>query len=252
MITPEAEEQEGTPHAPGYRLLLDARVMERYPAYSALIIYARNLFNGPSDAWSTSLLRQAEQQQRESLSLDMLATVPSIFAWREAYKSFGAKPKKYPSSLESLLTRTLKRQDIPTINRLVDVYNAISVKHLLPVGGEDWEQLRSDLVLTVATGSEPFLAMQDGVKAVTYPEPGEIIWADRAGVTCRRWNWRQGLRTRLTEKTRHVYFVLDRLAPYSLEALRAAGDDLMEHLKQMAPQCTLSSALLGTHEESPA
>jgi DNA/RNA-binding domain of Phe-tRNA-synthetase-like protein len=174
----------------------------------------------------------------------MLATVPSIVAWREAYKSFGAKPKKYLSSLESLLRRTLKGQDIPTINRLVDVYNAISVKHLLPVGGEDWEQLTSDLVLSIATGSEPFVAMQEGVETVTYPEPGEMIWADRTGVTCRRWNWRQGLRTRLTEETRHVYFVLDRLAPYSLEALKAAGEELKQTLQHRFPASTITTALL--------
>jgi DNA/RNA-binding domain of Phe-tRNA-synthetase-like protein len=244
MVTPSAEEHDRANGVPPYRLLLDAAVMERYPTYSALIIYACNLSNGPSDEWSTMLLRQAEQQQRERMSLDMLSTNPAIYAWREAYKSFGAKPKKYLSSLESLLARTLKGQDIPPINGLVDVYNAISVKHLLPVGGEDWEQLTSDLVLTVATGSEPFVAMQEGVETVTYPEPGEIIWADRTGVTCRRWNWRQGLRTRLTEETRHVYFVLDRLAPYSLEALKAAGEELKQTLQHRFPTSTITTDLL--------
>ncbi len=235
-----------------YTLALDPVIRTRYPECSVLVIYAHELVNGPSDEWSTRLLREAEQNQREHLSLDTLTTEPFIAAWREVYKSFGAKPKKYPSSVEALLTRVLKGQDIPPINRLVDVYNAVSVKHMLPIGGEDWEKLSSDLVLTVATGSEPFATMQEGESFVSYPEAGEVIWADSMGVTCRRWNWRQGFRTRLTEETRHVYFVLERMAPYSLEALKAAGDELMALLKQASPHCTLSAVILGEGEEKSA
>ena len=66
-----------------------------------------------------------------------------------------------------------------------------------------------------------------GTAGNVYPEPGEVIWADSTGITCRRWNWRQCRRTQLTEDTQNVYFVLDRLAPYSIEALMSAGEDLM-------------------------
>ncbi len=228
-----------------YKLALDSVIRERYPNCSVLVIYAHDLVNGPSDEWSTALLREAEGLQRERLSLGTLTEQPVIAAWREVYRSFGAKPKKYPSSVEALLTRVLRGQDLPPINKLVDVYNAISVKHTLPVGGENWEKLSSDLVLKVATGSEPFATIQEGEQGVSYPEPGEVVWADSAGVSCRRWNWRQGYRTRLTEETRHAYFVLERMAPYSIESLKAAGNELMELLKQASPQCTLSTVLLG-------
>ncbi len=118
---------------------------------------------------------------------------------------------------------------------------------MLPVGGEDWDHLTSDLVLTIASGEEPFAAYENGEEVVTYPEPGEVIWADSTGVTCRRWNWRQCYRTRLSENTHNIYFVLDRLAPYSVESLMAAGEDLMKHLKRVLPGCTLSYELLGEH-----
>src|SRR5712691_403926 len=181
-----------------YQLTVDPRIQDRYPHFSTLIIYAEGLENGPANAESTRLLRDAQQQCRASLQVETLPQQPHIAAWREAYRSFGAKPKKYPCSLEALLARVLKGQDLPQINCLVDVYNAISLKHLLPLGGEDWDHLASDLLLTFAVGNEPFPAMQDGQEVVTYPEPGEVIWTDQAGVTCRRWNWRQGRRTALT------------------------------------------------------
>ena len=231
-----------------YRLSIDPSTLERYPTYSTLIIYADGLTNGPSDEYSSNLLREAEQQCRASLTPETLAAQPHIAAWREAYRSFGAKPKKYPCSLEALLSRTLKGQDLPLINRLVDIYNAVSLKHLLPVGGEDWDKLTSELRLMFATGSEPFVAIQEGQEAVVYPDPGEVIWADSTGITCRRWNWRQCRRTQLTVETRAVYFVLDRLAPYSIEALQAAGEELVSQIKRIYPDTEISTRLLGAQE----
>ncbi|QBD75039.1 hypothetical protein EPA93_03125 [Ktedonosporobacter rubrisoli] len=228
-----------------YRLQVNPRIIERYPTYSALILYAEGLENRASTPHSTELLRSAERHCRATLAPATLAEQPHIAAWREAYRSFGAKAKKYPCSVEALLSRTLKGQDLPAINELVDIYNAISLQHLLPVGGEDWTQLSSELVLTIATGKEPFLVMQEGQETVTYPEPGEIIWADSTGITCRRWNWRQGRRTQMTTRTRAAYFVLDRLAPYSVAQLQAAGEDLTRHILEVCPQATVSSELLG-------
>lgn len=48
---------------------------------------------------------------------------------------------------------------------------------------------------------------------VEHPEIGEVVWRDDAGVTCRRWNWRQGRRTALTEESTTALFIIDALAP---------------------------------------
>jgi len=231
-----------------HRLSIDTSILEHYPTYSLLIIYAEGLTNGPDNAESCALLRTAEQQCRATLAPETLTAQPHIAAWRDVYRSFGAKPKKYPCSLEALLARVLKGQELPQINRLVDIYNTISLKHLLPAGGEDWDRISSELRLTFAAGSEPFVAIQEGQEAVVYPEPGEVIWADSEGVTCRRWNWRQCRRTQLTVETSAAYFVLDRLAPYSVEALKAAGEDLMQQIARVCPGVTLTIELLGAEE----
>jgi DNA/RNA-binding domain of Phe-tRNA-synthetase-like protein len=227
-----------------YRLVVDSQIFEQFPDYQALIIYAEGLNNFASTEESRALLRTAEQTCRASLTLNNLAQHPHIAAWREAYRRFGAKPKKYPCSVEALLQRTLKGQNIPAINGIVDLYNALSLKYVLPVGGEDRDKLVSDLRLTYAQGQEPFVTTQDGQEQIVYPDAGEIIWADTDGVTCRRWNWRQGRRTQLTEETRSIYFVLDRLAPYPVETLWAAGEELKQHLLQWFPHSSITTDLL--------
>jgi DNA/RNA-binding domain of Phe-tRNA-synthetase-like protein len=227
------------------RLRLDPAIAERYPGYNALIIYAYDLGNGPSDDDSIAALRAAEQGARDAFGGEKPSGHPHIAAWRQAYAAFGAKPSRFPCSVEALLDRTLKGRDLPAINRIVDRYNAVSLEHVLPVGGEDLDRLTGDLVLTFATGTEPWDTIQEGQPTIQYPEPGEIVWADPSAVTCRRWNWRQGLRTQLTETTRNAYFVLDRLPPFTLAQLHAASAALQTHLRAVSPGCRIEVEPLG-------
>jgi DNA/RNA-binding domain of Phe-tRNA-synthetase-like protein len=227
------------------RLRLDPVIADRFPGYTALIIYAHDLTNGPSDDASLAALRAAEQAARASFGDAKPSTHPHIAAWRQAYAAFGAKPSRFPCSVEALLDRTLKGRDLPAINQIVDRYNAVSLAHTIPIGGEDLDHLTGDLVLTVATGTEPWDTMHEGQPTIQHPEPGEIVWADSSGVTCRRWNWRQGLRTQLTERTHNAYFVLDRLPPYTLAQLHAAANDLRTHLRTVSSTCRIEFDLLG-------
>jgi DNA/RNA-binding domain of Phe-tRNA-synthetase-like protein len=227
-----------------YQLTIDPHIFEDYPDYQALILYAEGVQNFASTPESIALLRSAEQACRNELTLETLPQHPHITAWREAYRGFGAKPKKYPCSVEALLQRVLKGQELPAINGIVDLYNTISLKYVLPVGGEDWSKLSSDLRLIYAKGDEPFLTSSAGEEQITYPESGEIVWADQDGVTCRRWNWRQGRRTQLTEATHSIYFVLDRLAPYATETLLAAGEELKISLLRWFPEASITTDLL--------
>lgn len=228
-----------------YRLRVDARIQEQFPDYAVLVIYARGLGNRPSTERSIGLLREAEQRQREAFGAEKASTHPHIAAWREAFGRFGAKPSRYLCSVEALIGRVLKGQELPAINEVVDIYNSVSVRHVLPVGGEDLDALTSDLTLTFAVGSEPFDEMAGGEVAVSHPEPGEVVWADSSGVTCRRWNWRQGYRTRLTVDTHNAYFVLDRLAPYPLDTLRQAGDELVALLRESSPGAEFEVEMVG-------
>ncbi len=131
----------------------------------------------------------------------------------------------------------------------MDVYNAVSVRYVLPAGGEDLDKLESDLVLKFALGDEPFINLQNGEEAISQPDKGEVIWADSKGVTCRRWNWRQCVRTALMPQTSNAYFVLDRLPPFSVQTLEAAADELIEHIKQISPSCRVDKEIL-SHSNS--
>ncbi len=95
-----------------------------------------------------------------------------------------------------------------------------------------------------ATGDEVFATVADGQDAVEHPAPGEVVWCDEEGVTCRRWNWRQGRRTQLNEATTSALFILDALDPMPDDALRTATDDLVAQLEQLGPDLRVARRLI--------
>lgn len=166
-------------------------------------------------------------------------------AWADVFRLFGAKPQRTPCSAEALRKRVLRDGDLPSIDPVVDLYNAISLEYAIPVGGENAEAYVGSPRLVVADGSEPFDRMKEGVSAHEFPDAGEVVWRDDQGVTCRRWNWRQGVRTRLDAQARHMWFILESLPAMPLEALTEAGDKLIEGLQQMMPGAEIESMLIG-------
>jgi DNA/RNA-binding domain of Phe-tRNA-synthetase-like protein len=199
---------------------VSAEVAAAWPDYRVAVVIAEGISGGPSDAASERLLVAAEQAARDS-GLERAADDPRIAAWRRVFSEFGSKPSRYPSSAESLLARVLKGGELPRINALVDTYNAVSLTHAIPVGGEDLDQLRGDLRL------------------VREPD-GEVVWRDDEGITCRRWNWRQEPRTQLTEDTTNAFFVFDQLPPQ--QALDAAVEELIDQLRARGARTRVISA----------
>ncbi|MFD8642611.1 B3/4 domain-containing protein [Streptomyces zaomyceticus] len=216
-------------------LTVSDEVRTLVPGFTALAVEARGLVNGPSDEASSALLDEAARRLSERLDGRTPDQDPHIAAWRAAYTAFGAKPSRTRNSAEALARRALADGGLPRINRLVDAYNAVSVAHLIPVGGEDLGRIRGAMRLVRAVGDEPFVTVAGGAETVEHPEPGEIVWCDEEGVTCRRWNWRQGPRTRIDDGTVDALFLLESLTPMTREELLAAGSELAESLRTLSP-----------------
>jgi len=165
-------------------------------------------------------------------------------AWGAVFKSFGAKPKRTPCSAEALRKRVLRDGTLAALDPVVDLYNAVSLRYAIPVGGENSQAYQGSPRLVIAEGNEAFDTLKDGVDTVESPDAGEVVWRDGAGVTCRRWNWRQGVRTRLSASDTSMWFILESLPEMPLDALWAAGTMLTDGLQSMMPGTTFESRLL--------
>ncbi len=233
-------------------LSIDPAVFDQFPGVLVGTLVVRGLDNSAQPGGFAEELRAAEGQLVATVGNAVLVDHPKIAPWREAYRAFGAKPKKYPSSIEALVRRVLKGSALPSINPLVDLYNVVSMRHLLPVGGEDLAQLEGPLVLRIAGTDE------SAVELLGRPEPqapvaGEVIYADDRGAVCRRWNWREAARTCLTAETTGAVLVVEALPPTGREELEAA---LLELESAVVNHCGAKSCERAIHAkhgvESPS
>lgn len=165
-------------------------------------------------------------------------------AWAEVFRSFGAKPKRTPCSAEALRKRVVKDGTMASLDPVVDLYNAVSIRYAVPVGGENVAAYTGRPRLVVADGTEMFDTMKDGQPGSESPDAGEVIWRDDTGVTCRRWNWRQGIRTRLSVADSRMWFILESLPQMPLEELHAAGRMLTDGLEKMMPGARSHTVLI--------
>ncbi|KAK4496775.1 hypothetical protein PRZ48_012758 [Zasmidium cellare] len=212
------------------------------PDYRCLLIALENVPTGPSDNASEALLQDAESTAKATLAKTPVTDLPHVAAWRQAYKQFGAK-SKFRNSLEALTRRV--DAGLPRVNRLTDTYNAVSVKHQIPLGGEDLDKYDGSPFLKRSAGDEKFETKEGGEPVVEHPDVGEVVWCDSSGVTCRRWNWRQGTRTALAADTTRLLIIMDALDPFSNEALNAAADELVTALSQGSSDVLVERRFLG-------
>lgn len=212
------------------------------PDYRALLLAVDGIEPGDSDEISEEVLIRAEAAAVSRLATTPVEDLPNIAAWRTAYRAFGAKPQRTRNSLEALTRRA--PGGLPRVNRLTDLYNGISVMHQVPLGGEDLSRYASAPSLLRAAGTEPFDTIAGGDPVVEYPEAGEVVWTDAEGVTCRRWNWRQGRRTQLTDRTATALFILDALDPMTDDQLEAAAQDLTSRLSRLGAGMVVASRLI--------
>ncbi|MFE3850806.1 B3/4 domain-containing protein [Streptomyces griseorubiginosus] len=170
---------------------------------------------------------------------------PRIEAWHAVYRAFGTNPRRSRPSVDALGRRLAKKGTLPRINPAVDSYNAVSVRHGLPAGAFDLAQVTGDVEIRYADGSESFTPLGE-TGTVEIPKPGEVIYTDTTDVLTRHWNHRDAHRTRVTEDSTRVAFVLETVAATRDEdLLKIAAGDLRTLLQ---PHCDTSTV----HYLSPA
>jgi len=214
---------------------VDAAIWTLRPDFVALSIVVRGGRNDVSDA---TIAAASRATPRPPWAEGHLAS------WRDAYKAFGAKPQRTPCSAEALWRRVERHGALMPINAVVDLYNDVSLRYAVPVGGEDLSAYVGPPRLVRAAGGESFETLRDGQPDVEPVDPGEVIWRDEKGVTCRRWNWRQTPRTRLQIASTDMWFVLERLEPMPLEALVEAGEVLVSGLQRLSPGAQVTKQLI--------
>jgi lysyl-tRNA synthetase class 2 len=209
---------------------IDPAIFEDFPGLHIGVLRARDLDNHGDCSDLAEKIKQVQREIRDNFSMETLPECPKIQNWRNAFALFGAKPKKHRSSVESLYRMTLEGRDLRPINRVVDIYNCVSLENMVPVGGDDLASVDGDIVLRFAAGDETFVPLGSGEPQRA--RKGEVIYADDRDVLCRRWNWRECEKTKMTEKTKEVLLVSEGLPPVTEEEIAGIAARMKEMIRR--------------------
>lgn len=227
------------------RVVIDEAITSRHPGYRAVLVAAVGVDVEALRPVADDLVRRANEVASGWTPDVVGPAYDHLEQWREMYRSFGANPRRTRVSVEALLRRSAQ-SGLPRISPLVDVYNALSVIHCVPIGGEDLVRYEGPARLHLATGDEQFHTTSNGESVIEHPEPGEPVWSDDVGVTCRRWNWRQSNRTAITDQTTDTGFIIDSLDAPGHAGARDAAIQLVEILRPLAGSVATSTRLENT------
>ncbi|MDD3662220.1 MAG: tyrosine--tRNA ligase [Candidatus Dojkabacteria bacterium] len=153
-------------------------------------------------------LWQEFEKASKRFTAEKLHEIRSVADWREAFKRVGLDGTDDEASHIALLKRTAERRDLPSVNPLVNILNACSLKFMTPIGGHDLDKISGDITVGPNTKSLPFSSRDEKKQEVTVPE-SEPVYADSTHVLTRKWVWRQGTTSLVTEETRDVFIPID-------------------------------------------
>jgi DNA/RNA-binding domain of Phe-tRNA-synthetase-like protein len=202
---------------------ISSEIFEKFPDLQIGLVVVKGINDEGESKEILELIHNKELKIKANFDKSKLSEEEKISVWRKAYSSFGAKPKKYKCSVENLYRMILDDISLKHINKIVDIYNYISIKHMVPVGGDDIDKVSGDITLGLASGSEKFVEL--GSTEVKSPREGEVIYSDSEEVLCRRWNWRECDKSKMSVDTTNVALVI--------EGLGVEVSEIAEELKEL-------------------
>jgi DNA/RNA-binding domain of Phe-tRNA-synthetase-like protein len=204
------------------QIIIDQEIFVRFPDFRRGLIVVSDIQNALADEVVAATLNR-EMEKRAGVNL---LENEFVKAWDNVYLKLGSNPNKFPPSIKSLLKRVVKSGGFPFINSIVALFNYVSIKYLVPCGGDDVQRIEGNLRLGLSKGNEVFIPL--GSESKETPDPGEVIYFDdkALNVMCRRWNWRNGDFTKILETTRRLVINIDGIAPVPRSLIESARDEL--------------------------
>ena len=211
------------------QLIVDQSVIDLFPALRIGVAIATGVTNAKFNAALQERKQRARDEFVSKYNADNLLSHPNIGAWRETYRAFGVKAKRYKPTAEALLRRLIHGEALPTISCAVDQYLVVETKYLLPIGGYDLDRVVGNIRLVVTEGGDSFVPLGNRDK-IEETKPGEVIYRDGERVLTRKWNFRDCDDAKITVETRTLGLFCEGAMP------EVSLDDIQGSVNMMAQQ----------------
>lgn len=193
------------------------------------VVVVKNFNNKVSYDYINNMFNESLKTSKEKFLNVKIKEEDWIQPYREAFRKLNINPNKYMCSIEALITRISKGNDIPNINSIVDLGNALSLKYELPIGVHDMDNfIDEDIQIRESDGNDNFVPF--GSDEIEHPDAGEIIYASGNEVKTRRWTWRQGEKSKATEESKNFFIPIDGFTS-NKDKILELQEELVKYLK---------------------
>jgi DNA/RNA-binding domain of Phe-tRNA-synthetase-like protein len=219
-------------------------ILETFPTIHGGILLVQGVTNAPTPPALQALYLAEQEHVKTRLGASSLSEIPSLAAWRAAFRKFGVDPTQYRSACESLLRRLTKKGDIPSINTLVDIGNLVSIRYGLPIAIVDTVAIQGGLTVHFAQGNETFVDLHE--TATVHPAVGEVVFTDETqAVIARRWCWRQSSASAASTSTTQALITIEAQHAEGQATVNAAIADMLPLLQTYGGGNVQSAVLSG-------
>lgn len=211
------------------KFTIEERVFEILPEVCFGAVIIKGIDNRKPNPKIFDLLLETIEITREKYNAIKPKEHPDIIPYREAFKTLGINPNKFPCSVEALSARIAKGGSLPDINPAVNLVNAISLKYTLPMGAHDLDAAGEDIEVRFSRDGDMFVPF--GETQAEMPDPDELIYARGNSVKTRKWIWRQSDQGKVTADSNNLFIPIDGFSNCNLEKVIAAGDEIAAAIK---------------------
>lgn len=215
------------------KFIVTPEIFTKLPNMYVGVVVAHGINNHQSYPEIDQLLEKYEQVAQVEFHDANVKTRPEIIPYREAFRKININPNRYPCSVEALFKRLSKGKNLPHINPLVDLNNAISLKYTLPMGTHNLDGAHTDIMMRLARPTDRFIPLGKDQTATEVPDENEVVYAVGDDVRTRRWTWRQSDSGKITTDTNSVFFPIDGFAGVNQDQVNRAIIDLANCLQKI-------------------
>lgn len=210
------------------RFVVTKDIFGELPNMYVGVVIAKNVDNSKEYPEIEKMLKEEMSVAQKKFKDVKVKQDPQIVPYRKAFRQIGINPNRYPCSVEALFKRLSKGKNLPQINPLVDLNNALSMKYTLPMGTHTLDGVKEDIEMRLAEKGDTFEAL--GSDKIESPDKGEVVYAVGHEVRTRRWTWRQSKFGMITPETKTVFFPIDGFSNFNKEKVDQAAKDLEKKL----------------------
>lgn len=188
------------------KYLIDKSVFELNPQIKFGILVGHDIKNSDTNENDSERLRSAQARMKEQIRPEELREIHNVLLYRDVMVKSGLNPNKYPPSVEAMFKRILKGGQLPIINALVDLCNAVSIENTISLGGHDLKDIHEDLEVRYSKIGDIFLPFGEA-EYESVPE-GELVFTSGNVVQTLKWVWRQSELGKISLNSKDVFFQL--------------------------------------------